>query len=212
MAGSGREVALNAAALAWVGARQAPDNERCAWVGPGEVSSWGGLEALDGLPEPVRGRFDAMSGVSGPESACFKPTPNRHRARVGRALPQMRQTCSSDGRRGSNFPPEATSGGAARIAASNALISTSESGLATKVQRPGGFSSASVIQSFRGHCCVGRKQDNPSPQDRGNQVCESVRAAYLGRSESPISDSAPDRRAPRRLNATVPSCSCSTVW
>jgi hypothetical protein len=55
-----------------------------------------------------------------------------------------------------------------------------------------------------GHCCVGRKQDNPSPQGRANQVCESVRASHLGRSESPISDSAPDRRAPRRLNATVP--------
>jgi hypothetical protein len=35
-------------------------------------------------------------------------------------------------------------------------------------------------------------------------VCESVRAAHLGRSESPISDSTPDRKAPRRLNATVP--------
>jgi hypothetical protein len=33
---------------------------------------------------------------------------------------------------------------------------------------------------------------------------KSVRAAYLGRSESPISDSAPDRKAPRWLNATVP--------
>jgi len=50
----------------------------------------------------------------------------------------------------------------------------------------------------------GRKQDNPSPQHRGNQVCESVKAAHLGRSESPISDSTPDRQAPRRLNATVP--------
>jgi predicted nucleic acid-binding protein len=36
-------------------------------------------------------------------------------------------------------------------------------------------------------------------------VCESVRAAYLGRSESPISDAAPDRKAPRWLNATVPT-------
>jgi Family 4 glycosyl hydrolase len=55
------------------------------------------------------------------------------------------------------------------------------------------------------HCCVGRKQDNSSPQGRGNSVCESVSAAHLGRSESPISDSAPHRKAPRRLNATVPS-------
>jgi transposase len=43
------------------------------------------------------------------------------------------------------------------------------------------------------HCCVGRKRDNLSPQDRGNQVCESVRVAYLGRSASPISDGASDR-------------------
>jgi hypothetical protein len=35
-------------------------------------------------------------------------------------------------------------------------------------------------------------------------VCESVRAAYLGRSESAISDPDSDRKAPRRLNATVP--------
>jgi hypothetical protein len=35
-------------------------------------------------------------------------------------------------------------------------------------------------------------------------VCESFRAAHLGRSESPISDSALRRKAPRRLNATVP--------
>jgi hypothetical protein len=54
------------------------------------------------------------------------------------------------------------------------------------------------------HCCVGRKQDNSSAQGRDSQVCESVGAAYLGRSESPISDSASDQRAPRRLNATVP--------
>jgi hypothetical protein len=56
-----------------------------------------------------------------------------------------------------------------------------------------------------GHCCVGRKQDNSSPCGDDILVCESVRAAYLGRSESPISASASDRKAPRRLNATVPS-------
>jgi THAP4-like, heme-binding beta-barrel domain len=55
------------------------------------------------------------------------------------------------------------------------------------------------------HCCVGRKPDNPSPQGRSNQVCKSVIEAHLGRSESPISDSAPDLKAPRRFNATVPS-------
>jgi hypothetical protein len=54
------------------------------------------------------------------------------------------------------------------------------------------------------HCCVGRKQDNPSPHGGDIQVCESVRTPCLGRRESPISDSAPDRKAPRRLNATVP--------
>jgi hypothetical protein len=51
---------------------------------------------------------------------------------------------------------------------------------------------------------VRRKQDNPSPHGGDIQVCESVRAPHLGRSESPISDSASDRKAPRRLNATVP--------
>jgi hypothetical protein len=69
-----------------------------------------------------------------------------------------------------------------------------------EVDRP-----ARAPDDLRRHCCVGRKQDNSSPQGRGSQVCESVRAAYLGRSESPISDSASGRRAPRRLNATVPS-------
>ena len=37
---------------------------------------------------------------------------------------------------------------------------------------------------------------------------ESVKAAYLGRSESPISDSAPGRQVPRPLNATVPPMMC----
>jgi hypothetical protein len=54
------------------------------------------------------------------------------------------------------------------------------------------------------HCCVGRKQDNPSPHGGDVLVCESVRTAYLGPSELPISGSASDRKAPRRLNATVP--------
>jgi len=61
-----------------------------------------------------------------------------------------------------------------------------------------------IAQDLTGHCCVGRKQDNSSTPDRRDSVYESVRAAHLGRSESPISDSTRDRKAPRPLNATVP--------
>jgi len=41
-------------------------------------------------------------------------------------------------------------------------------------------------------------------QGRALRCVNRVTAAYLGRSKPPISDPAPDRQAPRRLNATVP--------
>jgi hypothetical protein len=61
-----------------------------------------------------------------------------------------------------------------------------------------------AFEDFEWHCCVGRKPDYSLPRRHGRRVCKSDTAPYLGRSESPISDSTPDRRVPRRLNATVP--------
>lgn len=66
---------------------------------------------------------------------------------------------------------------------------------------PGSRSSSTEL---RRHCCVGHKQDKTAPPHRLNQLCESGKAIYLGRSDSPIPDLEPCRKARRSLNATVP--------
>ena len=62
-----------------------------------------------------------------------------------------------------------------------------------------GHAGATVVR----HRCVGRKLDKTSPPRRGNQLCESGKAIYLGWSDSPISDGEPCRKAPCSLNATT---------
>ena len=62
-----------------------------------------------------------------------------------------------------------------------------------------------VSDDLREHCCVGPKHDNYAPPRRIDQVCESGKVIYLGRSDSHISDRDLCRKARRSLNATVPT-------